>query len=111
MTKALLAATIAALLLGLGSAPASASTRSHCSGVHGRLVCGGHSVIRPHHQIARFWVSRELLEFEGWGMVGAGGTLSTIGYFVDGTVVGIPAGAILGAVGLGYGTSGSFVIW
>lgn len=46
-----------------------------------------------------------------WYVILVGGTFAVVGLFVSGTIFGLPAGAVLGAAGIGLTTSGSFMLW
>jgi hypothetical protein len=46
-----------------------------------------------------------------WYVILVGGTFSVVGLFVDATIFGLPAGAVLGAAGISLMTTGSFMLW
>ncbi|BEP15430.1 hypothetical protein acdb102_37410 [Acidothermaceae bacterium B102] len=62
-----------------------------------------------HHACVRIY--RWQIEALGWLLVVDGVVVGAVGGFIDASVIGIPVGAVLNAVGLGYGASGAFVIW
>jgi len=107
---------LAALALQLGGAlpaqasPATSGVVAGCYGVHGRQICGSYSV-RPSWRYECAFVSRQALEAFGWGAILNGVGFSMWGLFADGTIVGLPAGAVLGSIGIGSGASGSFIVW
>jgi len=105
-----LAAPAPALAAPAPALAAAPSTSHSCYGVHGRLVCGGYSM-RPVWRYECAFVSRQALEGYGWGLILNGAGFSIWGLFADGTIVGLPAGAVLGAIGIGSGASGSFIVW
>lgn len=47
----------------------------------------------------------------GWIAIGYGAFISIVGLFASGTVIGLPAGAVLGAMGIGLGVTGTFFLW
>ena len=51
------------------------------------------------------------LEAVAWYYIVMGGTVAAVGAFVDFTGVGIPVGAVLNAIGIGTGVTGSFILW
>lgn len=46
-----------------------------------------------------------------WYAIAAGGTTAAVGAFLDGTIVGLPAGAVLNALGIGVGITGSGLLY
>ncbi len=103
------------LTLGLAApmpvlAAPAASVHQGCIGVHGRLVCNGHSVRRP-TPYRCFYISRQTVEMVAWGEIAEGGLFSAAGLLADGTIVGIPLGAFLGLIGIAAGGGGSFLLW
>ena len=56
-------------------------------------------------------IYRWQIEAIGWVMVAQGVVVGALGGFIDLTIIGIPVGAVLNALGLGQGASGAFVIW
>lgn len=56
-------------------------------------------------------VPRWVLDTIGWTGIIYGAGLVTIGLFAEGTIVGIPIGAILQAIGLWDGVTGTFLLW
>lgn len=56
-------------------------------------------------------VPRWVLDTIAWTAIIYGAGITTIGLFASGTIVGIPVGAILGAVGLWDGVAGSLMLW
>jgi hypothetical protein len=70
---------------------------------------GGHQA-----SLAASWcgyIPRWAFEAYAWGVIIAGGVTATIGLFADGTIFGLPAGAVLGAAGLWLGMDGSAMLW
>ncbi|MCX2750509.1 hypothetical protein OOZ51_22295 [Arthrobacter sp. MI7-26] len=51
------------------------------------------------------------LESIAWFVMIAGGATAAVGGFIDATIVGLPVGAVLNAVGIGTGLSGSALLW
>lgn len=51
------------------------------------------------------------LQTIAWIAIGWGAFVSIAGLFVSGTVIGLPAGAVLGAMGIGLGVIGSYFLW
>jgi len=56
-------------------------------------------------------VPRWVLDVVGWTAIVYGAGLVTVGLFAQGTIVGIPVGALLQAVGLWDGVAGTFFLW
>lgn len=56
-------------------------------------------------------VERWVLDTIGWTAIIYGSGAVTIGLFVAGTIVGIPVGAILQALGLWEGVLGTYFLW
>ncbi|WP_144413384.1 hypothetical protein [Corynebacterium epidermidicanis] len=46
-----------------------------------------------------------------WDMIARGAVVGTVGGFLDTTIVGLPAGAVLNALGIAAGTSGNGVLY
>lgn len=46
-----------------------------------------------------------------WYVIGAGGATAIVGGFVDATIVGLPAGAVLNAIGIGTGITGTALLY
>lgn len=46
-----------------------------------------------------------------WYVIAAGGVTAAVGGFLDGTIVGLPAGAVLNALGIGVGITGSGLLY
>lgn len=46
-----------------------------------------------------------------WYVIVAGGATAAVGAFLDGTIVGLPAGAVLNAIGIGVGVTGSGLLY
>lgn len=51
------------------------------------------------------------LEAFAWYVIIVGGYEAIVGLFLDATIFGLPAGAVIGAIGLGTGITGSFLLW
>src|SRR5438094_820980 len=94
----------------LAAAPVQTAPTQTCYGVHGRLVCNGYSR-RPVYGWECAYITRLDLEIAGWDMIFSAATVSAAGLFLDGTIAGIPVGAVVGLVGIGEGATGSFVLW
>src|SRR5437773_732798 len=101
---------LAVPLPALAAAPVQIAPGQSCYGVHGRLVCNGHSR-RPVYGWKCAYITRLDLEIAGWDMIFSAATVSAAGLFLDGTIAGIPVGAVVGLVGIGEGATGSFVLW
>jgi hypothetical protein len=56
-------------------------------------------------------VPRWVFDTVGWIGIIYGGGLVTVGLFAHGTIVGIPVGALLQAIGLWNGVTGTFLLW
>jgi hypothetical protein len=46
-----------------------------------------------------------------WYVIIVGGVFATVALFVDATIIGLPAGAVLGAAGIWIGMTGSALLW
>ena len=46
-----------------------------------------------------------------WYAIVSGGATAAVGAFLDGTIVGLPAGAVLNAIGIGVGVTGSGLLY
>ena len=57
------------------------------------------------------YIDRWMVELIGWTYIAEGAVVSAVGLFADFTIFGIPAGAILGVIGIGVGFSGGFILW
>lgn len=57
------------------------------------------------------YIPRWAFEAFAWYVIIVGGTFATVGLFLDLTIFGLPAGAVLGAIGIGVGVTGSFLLW
>ncbi len=57
------------------------------------------------------YVPRWELEAFAWFVIIAGGVSATLGLFATGTILGAPAGAVLGALGIWLGMTGSALLW
>lgn len=51
------------------------------------------------------------LQAVAWVAIFYAATISIVGLFATSTIAGAPAGVVLGALGIGLGASGSFVLW
>lgn len=51
------------------------------------------------------------LQAYAWYVIAAGGAFGVVGLFLDATILGLPAGAVLQALGIGYGITGSALLW
>lgn len=47
----------------------------------------------------------------GWYVVAAGGTTAAVGGFLDGTIVGLPVGAVMNALGIAATTTGGALVY
>src|SRR6266704_909975 len=112
--KTLLCSTLALLFLGVSAVPSSAGGASSasrgCYGVHGRLVCHGHSVPRQSTYVC-LHMTRKLLELMGLQETINGGIYSSAGLLADGTLVGLPLGVVLGLLGIWSGIGGGALMW
>lgn len=57
------------------------------------------------------WVPKWALQAFAWFVIIAGGVSATLSLFASGTIVGLPAGAVLGALGIWLGLTGSALLW
>jgi len=51
------------------------------------------------------------LEDYAWFVIIVGGVTATVGLFLDATIIGLPAGAVLGALGIWTGVEGTWFLW
>jgi len=51
------------------------------------------------------------LQAFAWYVIAQGGAWAAIGGFLDGTILGLPAGAVLNALGIAESTTGFFLLW
>ena len=51
------------------------------------------------------------LEDYAWFVIIVGGVTATVGLFADATIIGLPAGAVLGALGIWTGVTGTWFLW
>jgi hypothetical protein len=60
-----------------------------------------------------FWVyvPKWAMRAFAWTIIVAGGVTATAALFVSGTIVGLPAGAVLGALGIWVGITGGALLW
>lgn len=57
------------------------------------------------------YVPKWALQAFAWYVILVGGYSAVVGLFASATIVGLPAGAVLGAIGVGLGVTGSFLLW
>jgi hypothetical protein len=57
------------------------------------------------------YVPRWAFEAFAWYVIIVGGVFATVALFVDATIIGLPAGAVLGAAGIWIGMTGSALLW
>jgi hypothetical protein len=57
------------------------------------------------------YVPRWAFEAFAWYVIIVGGVVATVSLFVDATIFGLPAGAVLGAAGIWVGMTGSALLW
>jgi hypothetical protein len=63
---------------------------------------------------ARWWcgyLPNWLLDAFAWEVIIVGGVVGIVGAFIDFTIVGIPLGAVLNALGIAYSVTGGFLLW
>jgi hypothetical protein len=63
---------------------------------------------------AWFWcgyLPNWVLDAMAWYVIVVGSGVAAVGAFVDATIVGIPIGAVINGLGLGYALSGAFLLW
>jgi hypothetical protein len=63
---------------------------------------------------ARWWcgyLPNWLLDAFAWEVIIVGGVVGIVGAFIDVTIVGIPLGAVLNALGIAYAVTGGFLLW
>ena len=65
----------------------------------------------PQTLLSCVFVPRWVLDTIAWTAIIYGAGLVTIGLFAEGTIIGVPIGAILQAIGLWDGVSGTFMLW
>lgn len=58
-----------------------------------------------------YYLPNWALDAYAWIIIIEGGVLATASLFIDATVVGIPLGAVLGALGIWVGATGGFLLW
>lgn len=72
-------------------------------------------LVRPGPVPAEAWwctyVPNWALDWFAYLVIIEGGVLATAGLFVDATIVGIPAGVVLSALGIWWGISGGALLW
>jgi hypothetical protein len=56
-------------------------------------------------------IPRWAFEAFAWYVIAVGGYVSVVGLFLDATIFGLPAGAVLGAIGIGLTVTGSLLLW
>ena len=57
------------------------------------------------------YIPKWALQAFAWYVIVVGGYTAVVGLFVSGTIVGLPAGAVLGAIGVGVGLTGQAMLW
>jgi hypothetical protein len=57
------------------------------------------------------YVPKWALQAFAWYLILTGAVVAFVGLVADTTIVGIPAGIVLGGLGIAAGTSGSFLLW
>ena len=57
------------------------------------------------------YIPRWAFEAFAWYVIIVGGVFATVSLFVDATIFGLPAGAVLGAAGIWVGMTGSALLW
>ena len=57
------------------------------------------------------YVPKWALQAFAWYVILVGGYSAIVGLFASATIVGLPAGAVLGAIGVGLSVTGSFLLW
>jgi RHS repeat-associated protein len=57
------------------------------------------------------YVSNGTLDAIAWAIIGAGAAIAISGLFASGTIIGLPVGAVLGALGIVEGIEGTFLLW
>jgi hypothetical protein len=63
---------------------------------------------------ARWWcgyLPNWLLDAFAWEVIIVGGVVGIVGAFIDVTIVGVPLGAVLNALGIAYSVTGGFLLW
>lgn len=56
-------------------------------------------------------VSKGALQTFAWFVIAVGGVEAALGGFVSGTIAGLPAGAVLGALGISLDLTGGYLLW
>lgn len=57
------------------------------------------------------YIPKWALQAFAWYVILVGGYSAIVGMFASATIVGLPAGAVLGAIGVGLSVTGSFLLW
>jgi hypothetical protein len=57
------------------------------------------------------YIPNWVLDAFAWYVIAVGGVVAIVGAFVDVTIIGIPLGAVLNALGIAYGVTGAFLLW
>lgn len=57
------------------------------------------------------YIPKWALQAFAWYVILVGGYSAVVGMFASATIVGLPAGAVLGAIGAGLSFTGSFLLW
>ena len=57
------------------------------------------------------YIPRWAFEAFAWYVIIVGGYFGVVGLFASATIFGLPAGAVLGAIGIGLTVTGSFLLW
>lgn len=58
-----------------------------------------------------FYIPNWALDAYAYYVIVAGGVTATVSLFVDATILGLPAGAVLGVLGIWVGITGGFLLW
>jgi hypothetical protein len=58
-----------------------------------------------------YWMPNWALDTYAWIIIIYGGIYATASFFVDVTVIGIPLGAVIGALGIWTGVTGYWLLW
>ncbi|MFM6973779.1 MAG: hypothetical protein ACKOXM_01320 [Agromyces sp.] len=89
---------------------ATITTRISQQSAEVALSTSGKVVLSSTHT-ARVKIYKWQLEAFAWYLIAHGAVITAVGGFVDFTGVGIPVGAVMNAIGIGMGTSGSWLLW
>ena len=58
-----------------------------------------------------FFLTNLELDLIAWSIILGSGVVMALSLFLDGTIIGLPAGAVLGALGFAEHVSGWFYLW